>query len=236
MLISGSTITATYAGGDIVIYDQSQGEGGGSEGDILSNLESDWYCNFSNHSFVVYPYGDYYEIGYNNYLVYVAPNTGIGDYAMFDIIAGDISTDSFFGEYTITDSYGTYTALTGKYDYDWDEIYGSWYYSTNDGEYYANLAPMVDGWLDIADNGDGTITVEFDVWDDADYNITGKFTGTYTVAQPSSLSATRSGAKKIASSLVVAEQKPARSKESFRVVKPVQKSEKKAVKKGLNLR
>lgn len=236
LLISGSTITATYAGGDIVIYDQSEGEGGGSEGDILSNLESDWYCNFSNHSFIVYPYGDYYEIGYNNYLVYVAPNAGTGDYAMFDIIAGDISTDSFFGEYTINDSYGTYTALTGKYDYDWEEIYGSWYYSTNDGEYYANMAPMVDGWLDIADNGDGTITVEFDAWDDADYNITGKFTGTYAVAQPSSLSATRSGAKKIANSLVVAEQKPARSKESFRVIKPAQKSEKKAVKKGLNLR
>lgn len=236
MLISGSTITATYAGGNIVIYDQSEGEGGGSEGDILSNLESDWNCNFSNHSFVVYPYGDYYEIGYNNYLVYVAPNDGIGDCAMFDVIAGDISTDSFFGEYTINDSYGTYTALTGEYDYDWDEIYGSWYYSSNDGEYYANLAPMVDGWLEIADNGDGTISVEFDVWDDADYNITGKYTGTYAVAQPSSLSATRSGAKKIANSLVVAEQKPARSKESFRVVKPAQKSAKSAAEKGLKLR
>ena len=88
----------------------------------------------------------------------------------------------------------------------------------------------------VVDNGDNTVTVEFDVWDDADYNITGRYTGTYAVAQPSSLSATRSGAKKIANSLVVAEQKPARSKESFRVVKPAQKSEKKAVKKGLNLR
>ena len=234
MMMSGATHIVTYNGGDIVIYDQSEGEGGGSEGDILSNLESDWYCNLSNHSLEAVPYGDWYEVGLQNWIFTIYPNGGIGDYVTFDILAGADSTDNFFGEYTISDTLGAYTAYPGYTEDGY--LLGAWYYSTNDGEYYANMAPMVDGWLDIADNGDGTITVEFDVWDDADYNITGKWTGTYDVAQPSSLSATRSGAKKIASSLVVAEQKPARSKESFRVVKPVQQSEKKAVKKGLNLR
>jgi hypothetical protein len=39
------------------------------------------------------------------------------------------------------------------------------------------MAPFVDGTMSVKDNGDGTVTVEFDVYDDCDNNITGSWTG-----------------------------------------------------------
>jgi hypothetical protein len=39
------------------------------------------------------------------------------------------------------------------------------------------MAPFVDGTMSVVDNGDGTVTVEFDVYDDCDNNITGSWTG-----------------------------------------------------------
>ena len=234
MMISGATHTVTYNGGDIVIYDQSEGEGGGSEGGILSNLESDWNCNLSNHTLEAQLHGDWYEVGLQNWVFTIYPNDGAGDYVQFDVLAGANSTDNFFGEYTISDTLGTYTAYPGYSEDGFLE--GAWYYKYDEEENLVSKAPMIDGWMEVVDNGDNTVTVEFDVWDDADYNITGKYTGSWYIPTPEALNATRSGAKKIANSLVVAEQKPARSKESFRVVKPAQKSAKSAAEKGLKLR
>ena len=234
MLISGSTITATYAGGNIVIYDQSEGEGGGSEGDILSNLESDWNCNLSNHTLEAQLYGDWYEVGLQNWIFTIYPNDGAGDFVHFDVLAGANSTENFFGEYTISDTLGTYTAYPGYSEDGFLE--GAWYYKYDEEENLVSKAPMIDGWMEVVDNGDNTVTVEFDVWDDADYNITGKYTGSWYIPTPEALNATRSGSNHIGKSLVVAEQKPARSKESFRVVKPAQKSAKSAAEKGLKLR
>ena len=69
------------------------------------------------------------------------------------------------------------------------------------------MAPFVDGWVDVVDNGDGTVSVEFDVWDDADYNITGSWTG--EIAPASELqSVTRSGSMKQLKSVVVKESAP----------------------------
>ncbi|MBO7264295.1 MAG: BACON domain-containing protein [Alistipes sp.] len=226
MLMSGTNHSVVYSGGNITIYDMSEGEGG-EGGGTYSTLESDWNCNLSDHTLYYEAYGDWYEVGYQNWVIAIMPNSQEGDFVQFDILGGTDSS-SFAGEYTISDSLGSYTAYPGYIDEGY--MSGGWYY-TEDGY---TMAPFVDGWLDITDNGDSTFTVEFDVWDDADYNITGKWTGELHPASEL-MQATRSNAK-LRPSLVVAEQKPARSKESFRVVKPVQQSEKKAVKKGLNLR
>jgi hypothetical protein len=118
-------------------------------------------------------------------------------------LAGADSFTSFTGEYTISDSLGAYTAYPGYID---DEGYlaGAWYYK-EDG---VTMAPFVDGWVDIADNGDGTLTVEFDVWDDADYNLTGVWTG--EIASASELqSVTRSSSMKQFKSVVIDEAAPA---------------------------
>ena len=226
MLMSGDNHIITYNGTHITIYDVSEGEGGEDDG-TYSTLESDWNCNLSDHTLYYEAYGDWYEVGYQNWVIAIMPNSQEGDFVQFDILGGTDSS-SFAGEYTISDSLGSYTAYPGYIDGGY--MNGGWYY-TEDGY---TMAPFVDGWLDITDNGDGTFTVEFDVYDDCDYNITGKWTGELHPASEL-MQATRSNAK-FGPSLVVAEQKPARSKESFRVVKPAQQSAKRVAQKGLKLR
>ena len=226
MLMSGANHSVVYSGGNIAIYDMSEGEGG-EDGGTYSTLESDWNCNLSDHTLYYEAYGDWYEVGYQNWVIAIMPNSQEGDFVQFDILGGTDGSN-FAGEYTISDSLGSYTAYPGYVDAGY--MSGGWYY-TEDGY---TMAPFVDGWLDITDNGDGTFTVEFDVYDDCDYNITGKWTGELHPASEL-MSATRSNTK-FGPSLVVAEQKPARSKESFRVVKPAQQSAKRVAQKGLNLR
>lgn len=227
MLMSGANHSVVYVGGDIPIYDVSEGEGGGSEGGPYSTLESDWNCNLSDHTLYYEAYGDWYEVGYQNWVIAIMPNSQEGDFVQFDILGGTDSS-SFAGEYTISDSLGSYTAYPGYVDEGY--MNGGWYY-TEDGY---TMAPFVDGSLDITDNGDGTFTVEFDVYDDCDYNITGKWTGELHPASEL-MQATRSNAK-LRPSLVVAEQQPTRSKESFRVEKIAKKSAATAAKKSLQLR
>ena len=225
MLMSGANHIVTYNGSNITIYDMSEGEGGGSEGGPYSTLEYDWNCNLSDHTLYYEAYGDWYEVGLQNWVIAIMPNSQEGDFVQFDILGGTDSS-SFAGEYTISDSLGSYTAYPGYVDEGY--MSGGWYY-TEDGY---TMAPFVDGWLDITDNGDGTFTVEFDVYDDCDYNITGKWTGELHPASEL-MQATRSNGK-IGKSIVVAEK--SKSKEDFRVVAPVKKSAKTVATKGLKLR
>ena len=202
-MVCGQTHKISFAGGDIVIYDGTEGgEGGeGGEGDILSTLTGDWNCNLSAHTLYYEGYGDWYEVGYQNWLIAIMPNSQEGDFVQFDLLAGADSFTSFAGEYTISNSLGAYTAYPGYIDYDY--LAGAWYYK-EDG---VTMAPFVDGWVDVVDNGDGTYTVEFDVWDDADYNITGSWTG--EIAPASELqSVTRSSSMKQLKSVVVNESAP----------------------------
>ena len=222
MLMSGATHKVTYNGGDIVVYDNSSsGEGGDGP---YSTLLSDWNCNLSAHTLYYEYYADWYEVGYQNWVIAIMPNSQEGDFVQFDILAGADSDTSFEGEYTISDSLGAYTAYPGYLDDGW--MAGSWYYK-EDG---VTMAPFVDGWVEIVNNGDGTYTVEFDVWDDCDYNVTGKWTG--EIAPASELqSATRSSSMKQFNSIVVNEAAPV-AKERI-VAKSVKAS---APVKGLKIR
>lgn len=230
MLTSGETHTLTY-NGEIPVIDMSQGgEGGGDSNEINSNLTSDWNCNFSNHTLKAVNYGDWYEVGLQNWTLVLAPNDNIGDFLQLDLLADADSYDNFCGTYTISDSYSKYTAVCGEYDW---ELLGCWYYSSNDGMYYANMAPFVDGWVEILDNNDDTYTIEFEAWDDADYFISGKWTGPLTPIAEAYSAAKKSS--KATASLVVAE-KQIKSKENFRVVAPAKKSAANVAPKGLKLR
>ncbi len=227
MLMSGATHKVTYNGGDIVIYDYASSGGGEGDGPY-STLTGDWNCNLSAHTLYYEFYGDWYEVGYQNWLIAIMPNSQEGDFVQFDLLAGADSFTSFAGEYTISDSLEAYTAGTGYID---DEGYmaGAWYYK-EDG---VTMAPFVDGWVDVVDNGDGTFTVEFDVWDDADYNLTGTWTG--EIASASELqSVTRSSSMKQFKSIVVNEAAPV-AKERI-VAKQIKKASAAAPAKGLKLR
>ena len=172
LMIAGAHHVVTFSG-DILVTDASSGggEGGGGEGPY-STLWEDYRCNFDDHTLYYAYYSDYYEVGYMNWTFAVMPNDGEGDFVQFDVLAGADSTTNFFGEYAINDSFEAYTSYTGYIDWD-GYMVGAWYY-TEDGY---TMAPFVDGTMSVEDNGDGTVTVEFDVYDDCDNNITGSWTG-----------------------------------------------------------
>jgi hypothetical protein len=232
MMVSGATHKITFAGGDIVIYDSSDG-GGDDYGDILSTLWEDYTCNFDNHTLYYEFYGDYYEIGLNNWTFAIMPNDGVGDFVQFDVLTDATNTTSFAGTFAISSSFGSFTSYPGYID-DWgDEYYmsGSWYY-TNDG---VTMAPFVDGSVYVTDNGDGTAKVSFEVLDDADNCIDGEWSG--KMAPASELeSVTRSSSMKQLKSIVVNEAAaPVVSKERV-AVKSVKKASTAAPAKGLKLR
>lgn len=172
LMIAGAHHVVTFSG-DILVTDASSGggEGGGGEGPY-STLWEDYRCNFDDHTLYYAYYSDYYEVGYMNWTFAVMPNDGEGDFVQFDVLAGADSTTNFFGEYAINDSFEAYTSYTGYIDWD-GYMVGAWYY-TEDGY---TMAPFIDGTMSVVDNGDGTVTVEFDVYDDCDNNITGSWTG-----------------------------------------------------------
>ena len=172
LMIAGAHHVVTFSG-DILVTDASSGggEGGGGEGPY-STLWEDYRCNFDDHTLYYAYYSNYYEVGYMNWTFAVMPNDGEGDFVQFDVLAGADSTTNFFGEYAINDSFEAYTSYTGYIDWD-GYMVGAWYY-TEDGY---TMAPFVDGTMSVVDNGDGTVTVEFDVYDDCDNNITGSWTG-----------------------------------------------------------
>lgn len=167
LMIAGAHHVVTFSG-DILVTDASSGGGEGP----YSTLWEDYRCNFDNHTLYYKYYGDYYETGYMNWTFAVMPNDGEGDFVQFDVLAGANSTTEFFGEYAIKDTYESYTSYPGYIDWD-GYMVGAWYY-TDDG---ITMAPFVDGTMSVIDNGDGTVTVEFDVYDDCDNNITGSWTG-----------------------------------------------------------
>ena len=224
MLMSGATHKVTYNGGNIEVFDNSSS--GGGDDVVYSTLTGDWNCNLSAHTLYYQSYGDWYEVGYQNWVIAIMPNSQAGDFVQFDLLAGADSFTSFAGEYTISDSLDAYTAYPGYIDDGY--LAGAWYYK-EDG---VTMAPFVDGWVDIVDNGDGTYTVEFDVYDDADYNLTGSWTG--EIASAAELqSATRSSSMKQLNSIVVNEAAPV-AKE--RIVAKQIKLASAAPAKGLKLR
>ena len=171
LMIAGAHHVVTFSG-DILVTDASSGGGGGDYEGPYSTLWDDYRCNFDDHTIYYAYYGDYYEVGYMNWTFAIMPNGGAGDFVQFDVLADANSTTDFCGEYTISNSYEAYTAIPGEIDWD-GYMVGAWYY-TEDGY---TMAPFVDGTMSVVDNGDGTVTVEFDVYDDYDNNITGSWTG-----------------------------------------------------------
>lgn len=173
IMVDGAWHTVTYTGA-IEVIDAASGGGGDDDYEgPFSTLLDDLRCNLDDHTLYYRYYGDYYECGYMNWTFAIMPNDGEGDFAQFDVLAGSNSTTDFFGEYTIADTYEAYTSYPGYIDWN-NYMVGAWYY-TDDG---VTMAPFVDGTISIIDNGDGTATVEFDVYDDCDFNITGSWTGT----------------------------------------------------------
>ncbi|MBR5595650.1 MAG: BACON domain-containing protein [Alistipes sp.] len=215
MLNTGIGHRVTYDGGNIEIFDMSEGEGGGD--DYYSTLTGDVTCDFSDHGILAYQYGDWYEVGLQNWALLIYPNNYIGDYLQLDILAGANSVNDFIGTYTVSDNLSAFTAYPGEIDY--EDMYGSVYYNSYDGETIGEYATLVNGWIEVVDNENGSITLNLDVWDDANHNITGSYTGSFNIVDSQTYSTTRGNTKKIENSLVIAEQSAPKRKANFRFVK-----------------
>ena len=150
---------------------------------FYSTLTDDYQADYSNHDLYLIHYGDYYECGYDNYMVAIQPKveTGIGDYFSSEINSnGSGMGEGLAGTYTINRNYSLDGALQflGGFNYS-GYMMGTWFYNTPDGQYYGDMAPIIDGTIEVVDNGDGTYTVNLDLVDDAESanSITGTWTG-----------------------------------------------------------
>lgn len=151
---------------------------------FYSTLTDDYQADYSNHDLYLIWYGDYYECGYDNYMVAIQPRveTGIGDYFSSEINSnGSVMGEGLAGTYTINRNTYLDDALQflGGFNYA-GYMMGTWFYNTPDGQYYGDMAPIIDGTIEVVDNGDGTYTVNLDLVDDAESanSITGTWTGT----------------------------------------------------------
>lgn len=152
---------------------------------FYSTLTDNYQADYSNHNLYLIHYGDYYECGYDNYIVNIQPiaETGIGDYFTSDITSnGSVMGEGLAGTYTINRNTYLDDALQflGGFVDDWGYMRGTWFYNSHDGEGLGEMAPITDGTIEIVDNGDGTFTLSYELIDDADdaNTITGTWTGT----------------------------------------------------------
>ena len=110
---------------------------------------------------------------------------GIGDYLRSEINSnGSVMGEGLAGTYTINRNYELDGALQflGGFNYA-GYMMGTWFFNTPDGQYYGDMAPIIDGTIEIIDNGDGTLTFNLNLVDDAESanSITGTWTGTPVV-------------------------------------------------------
>ena len=172
LVAENDTVHKVAFKGDVTnIVDYSDEFGGGGGDEILSTLWEDWYCNFSDCSMDYTWYGDYYGVGYDNWLFYLMPNGEVGDGLQLDLLSNDVGLYELSGEYVISNSQEKFTAYPGYQNGEYME--GSWYFNADFSQY----APLVDGDIYITNNGDTTFTIEVDAYDDAGNNIYGSWTG-----------------------------------------------------------
>lgn len=139
---------------------------------VYSTLDGDYEADLSDHYMVYACEGDYYDFGYYNWMFIIAPNSGEGDCFQFDVITGYNDKESgFIGDYTASDYLATWSFIPGWTNM--SQLLCSWYFTSDQSE----MAPFRKGNMSVKDNGDGTVTVEIEGYDDLRNKITGKWTG-----------------------------------------------------------
>ena len=104
-------------------------------------------------------------------MVSIYNEKSVGDNLVLEILCGTDINTNISGKYTISNSLDEYTALPGYVD--GFTLMSSWYYYQENALHISEYAPIVDGWVEIQENEEGTYTITFDVYDDLNNNITG---------------------------------------------------------------
>lgn len=146
--------------------------------DFYSTLENDYSFNHTGGTIRLVNYGDYFNVGGNNWIVsMVLPGSPInGDYFMLDIVTDDLGTtrDSIVGTYTCTTEGVTKnTFVAGSMD--GVNYMGTWYQVIVDNFVdHGQVAPLADGTITIEAEGTGFL-VTYDCMDDNGHKITGTY-------------------------------------------------------------
>lgn len=155
----------------------------GQDGEAQSTLTSDRHVTFDGEHRAKWGYeGDYWQIGYSNYTIYIMNKSGgyvYGDTLQFDLITDNNSSDGkFAGKYTISDKPGKLVMMAG-FTNKYAQAVGSWFYEYGGGSAsgYKNYAMIKRGTAEFIDNGNGTHTVILDGYDYKGNNITCNWTG-----------------------------------------------------------
>lgn len=153
---------------------------GGGDGLSVSTLTEDLTISSENGLLLGEFYGDYYEMGMDNYMLslYADSETFSGHAFMFEVL-----TEPGAGlAGTYSSMYSTGDApyyIPGDYEVEGGYLspYFSWYMSVTEGGMDGNnYAPLVDGNLTISINEDGTYTIVIDMYDDLGHKVSGTIT------------------------------------------------------------
>lgn len=167
-LEDGRTATITYEGN---LSLSALGEG-----TTYSTLTSDLVLNENGFFCVAECYGDYYTADTDNWYVtiYEDIETENGKTLILDLLTAN-TADSWAQEYKpwATNNFIN-TFVPG--DIVNDYLAGCWYTDIDYAAGSGNMAPIVDGTINVTFNEDGTKTFTFDCVDDAGHKITGSVT------------------------------------------------------------
>ena len=162
---NGATHTITFTGDVDILENTMPSEA------PYSTLTSDRVCDLSNHSFSCYYNEKSYGDGYQSWTVSIYNEKSVGDNIVLEILCGTDMNADISGKYTISNSLDEYTAFPGYVD--GFTLMSSWYYYRENALNISEYAPIVDGWVEIQKNDEGTYTITFDFYDDLNRNITG---------------------------------------------------------------
>lgn len=157
--------------------------------DYGSTLKDDLVADLSNHQAFVSSYGDYWGCGYCNWWIEILPDNEdqSGDSFIFDFHTDSLTpTEDISGRYnscgfTAGDptkpNFGPDSFVPGMVISAEGHLMGTLYLEYTSGQ-LTNQAPLVDGYFEVIDNGNGTHTINIETYDDSP--LKNKITATWT--------------------------------------------------------
>lgn len=192
MTIEGMKHEVTYFG-DLTLDDVSgenddPGNGGndditgGQDNEAKTTLTGDYDITFPGEHRAKWIYeGDYWQTGYSNYTIMIMNKLNgyvYGGTLQLDLITDKKTSDGdFYGRYTCSYTPGKNVMMAG-FTNNWAQAVGTWFFDyANGGGAYNGYAMIVDGEVEIVDNGNGMSKISLDAYDCAGNNITCNWTG-----------------------------------------------------------
>ncbi len=151
----------------------------------MSTLTEDFVADLTDARMVAEYHHNFYCDWEANWLLFIAPNSGTGDYFTFDIVTDTLSMERGIDDiYTGALTFRAHNFVPGKM-----QNWGSWYYYVDAGSFPEDgaKAPLMTGTLEIIKNDNGTHTVNIDCYDDCPEpnRITATWTGVVEVVDRS---------------------------------------------------